>query len=225
ITRRTIMEVKLLGHFSSPFVQRVKWALKIKGVEYDYCEEDMVNKSPELLKLNPVHKKVPVLIHNGKSMVESLIILEYIDETWKTNPPLLPQDPYQRAMTRFWAKFVEEKFVLVAWEAFTSQGVKHENAVKLASEALEKIEGELKGKKFFGGETIGYLDLVLGWASYNLPAFDKIGPMKILDPLRFPAMDQWINNFRNHPIIKGDIQSEEELLIFWTSFANKIRKN
>ncbi|KAL3828252.1 hypothetical protein ACJIZ3_017054 [Penstemon smallii] len=219
------MEVKLLGHFSSPFVQRVKWALKIKGVEYDYCEEDVVNKSPQLLKLNPVHNKVPVLIHNGKSMVESLIILEYIDETWKTNPPLLPQDPYQRAMTRFWAKFVEEKFLLVAWEGFTSQGVKHENAVK---SALEKIEGELlKGKKKFfgGGETIGYLDLVLGCASYNLPAFDKIGPMKILDPLRFPAMDQWINNFRNHPIIKGDIQSDEELLIFWTSLANKITKN
>lgn len=102
--------VKLLGYWASPFALRVKWTLKLKEIEYQYVEEDLPNKSPLLLHYNPVHKKIPVLVHDGKPVAESLIILEYIEETWTQNP-ILPEDPYKRAQARFWAKFVDEKVI------------------------------------------------------------------------------------------------------------------
>jgi len=79
----------------------VKIALAEKGVEYEYREENRFDKSPLLLEMNPVKKQIPVLIHNGKPICESMIIIQYIDEVWKNESPLLPSDPYERAQARF----------------------------------------------------------------------------------------------------------------------------
>ena len=90
-------ELKLLGSLASPFALRVKLTLSFKGLSYEYIAEDLQSKSNLLLSSNPVHKKVPVLIHNGKPICESQIIVQYIEEAFEsTGPSLLPADPYER---------------------------------------------------------------------------------------------------------------------------------
>nr|GEX40193.1 glutathione S-transferase [Tanacetum cinerariifolium] len=102
--------VVLLNRWPSVFGTRVQIALAEKGVEYEYKEENLSNKSSLLLEMNPVHKKIPVLIHNGKPICESNIIVEYIDDAWENkSPSLLPSDPYLKAQARFWADFIDKK--------------------------------------------------------------------------------------------------------------------
>ncbi|RVW58745.1 Glutathione S-transferase U25 [Vitis vinifera] len=51
-------EIILLDFWPSMFGMRVRLALSEKGLKYEYKEEDLRNKSPLLLEMNPVHKKI-----------------------------------------------------------------------------------------------------------------------------------------------------------------------
>ncbi|CAJ2677347.1 unnamed protein product [Trifolium pratense] len=206
-------DVKLLNFLLSPVGRRVEWALKLKGIDYEYLEEDIFNKSSLLLELNPVHKKVPVFVHGHKSIAESLIILEYIDETWKQYP-LLPHHPYQRAHARFWAKLSDEKLAMGAWIALIKKGDGWEKVLKETREVMEKLEEEIKGKKFFGGDNIGYLDLALGWITCWLPVWEEIGSLQVLDPLKCPNISSWKTNFLSHPMIKDNLPPRDEMIAY-----------
>ncbi|XP_012066938.1 glutathione S-transferase U7 isoform X3 [Jatropha curcas] len=143
-------EVKLLGTWASPFSHRIKLALKLKGIQYEYIEQDLTNKSTLLLKSNPVHKKIPVLLHNGKPIAESLVILEYVDEKWQNNP-FLPEDPYNKAMARFWATFVDQKILQVTLKASAATGEEKEQILEEVDQYLKLLENELNEKDLFGG--------------------------------------------------------------------------
>ncbi|XP_077218423.1 putative glutathione S-transferase [Tasmannia lanceolata] len=214
-------ELKLLGISPSPFSRRVEWALKLKGIEYEYVEEDLANKSPLLLKNNPVHKQIPVLLHNGKPIAESSVILEYIEETWKENP-LLPEDPHEKALARFWAKFIDEKCFTNGRTAFYSQGEEREKALESTREALKTLDEEIKGKKFFGGETIGFVDLVAGVIAYWLPVFDEIAEMNLLFEQKFPSLYAWRENFIKVPVIKESILPHDQMLVIFRGLRKKV---
>ncbi|CAN4116230.1 unnamed protein product [Withania somnifera] len=208
--------VKLLGRNGCPFVNRAQMALNLKSVDHEFIEEDAFKKSELLLKSNPVSKKVPVLIHAERPICESLLIVQYIDEAWPNDLSILPSDPSERAIARFWAAYIDEK-----WFPLTAEYRKAEGKEAKAAVRYKVIEGILlleeafikcsKGKSFFGGDRIGYVDIVLGSLLGWLKAEEILTSTKILDETKIPKLVAWAERFCADKAVKDFIPESEEL--------------
>ncbi|KAF8391053.1 hypothetical protein HHK36_023353 [Tetracentron sinense] len=211
--------IVLLGWWSSPFATRVRIALAEKGIKYECEEEDLKNKSSLLLKMNPVHKKIPVLIHNGKPICESLIIVQYIDEVWKDKSPLLPSDPYQRAQARFWADFVDKKIFHCGRKIILTKGEEQEAAKKELIECLKMLEGELGDKPYFGGENLGFIDVALLPYYSWFYAYEICGNFSI--EADCPKLVAWGKRCMEKESVSNSLQEEHKVYDFISQLKNR----
>nr|ABW74574.1 putative gluthiathiones S-transferase 40 [Boechera divaricarpa] len=219
-------EVKLLGIWASPFSRRIEMALKLKGIKYDYVEEKLENKSSLLLALNPIHKKVPVLVHNGKTILESHVILEYIDETWPHNP-ILPQDPYERSKARFFAKLADEQIFNVGFVSMAKADEKgREGLAEQARELIMYLEKELVGKDYFGGKNVGFLDLVAGsMIPFCLERGWEGTGLKVITEEKFPEYKRWVKNLEKVENVRDCIPPREKHVEHMNYMAERIRSS
>ncbi|KAJ6814620.1 glutathione transferase GST 23-like isoform X1 [Iris pallida] len=208
--------VRVFGLWASPFSLRVEWALKLKGVEYEFVNEDFLTngKSAELLHYNPVTKKIPMLVHGEKALAESLVIVEYIDEVWSDGYPILPKDPYERAQARFWARYAEDQCLPTTYAIYTSPEEEVEAATKAAQQCLSTLEEALKGKKFFGGEKIGFLDIAVGWFPIWFRMIEEIVGVSLVNKESLPLLDAWFDRFLAEELVKGTCPPKEKLYSF-----------
>lgn len=93
-------QIKLFSYRRCPFAIRVRMVLHEKEIAFQTIEEDLKNKSPELLKLHP-EGRVPLLIHDDLAIYESSVITEYLNETFP-GINLMPTSPQAKAKVRLW---------------------------------------------------------------------------------------------------------------------------
>jgi glutathione S-transferase len=106
----------LHNYWSSVCSQKVRWCLAEKGLSYENRHVNLFefeHWTPEYLKMNP-KSVVPALDHDGRIVIESNVIIEYLEDTFPSaGPGLRPADPYARAQMRIWM--------------FNSEEIAHEN--------------------------------------------------------------------------------------------------
>ncbi|RYD49088.1 MAG: maleylacetoacetate isomerase [Sphingomonadales bacterium] len=93
--------MRLFGYFRSSTTYRLRIALNLKGLPYDYVPVSLVKgeqKSPDYVTRDPF-ASVPLLEADGRDRAQSMAQIEWLDEAYP-EPPLLPEDIEDRFTVR-----------------------------------------------------------------------------------------------------------------------------
>lgn len=223
------IEVKLLLIRSSPFAMSCALALREKGIKFEAVEERLNAKSDLLLGSNPVYKQVPVLIHNGKSVSQSLVILEYIEEAWPpsdTTPSLLPGSAYDRSCVRFWADFANKKFIETGLKLIKRFGEEHATAREEIVEQFITLEEGMRAigsvGPYFLGDKMSLADVALVPLVPWLPSFEVLGELKFPGPEQCGRMHKWLEAMRELPNVVASVPPADWLLQYTATLRQYI---
>jgi glutathione S-transferase len=212
-------DMVLLDFWVSPFGQRCCIALAEKGLPYEYVEENiMATKTDLLLRSNPIYKQIPVLLHGGRIIIESLVILQYLDEVFPDTRSLLPADPYERAHARFWADYVDKKVYVSGSKMYTEpQMQKNEEIVEI----LKTLEGKLGENEFFGGEHgFGFVDIALIPFTAWFESFHRYWGVDVAEVA--PKLVAWATRCMERESVSKSLYSGEKVYDFTTGMRKDL---
>jgi glutathione S-transferase len=90
--------------------QRVRFVLNAKKLPFEEVKLDLLagdQLKPDYLALNP-NGVVPTLVHDGAVVIDSSVIIEYLDEVMPREENFTPSDPAERARMRALMRFIDE---------------------------------------------------------------------------------------------------------------------
>ena len=164
--------ITLYEHPLSPYAQKVKIALREKGVDFSLATPDGMGSGGaggEFAAANP-RAEVPTLIDGATAVFDSTIILEYIEDRWPS-PAMLPAGAAERARVRMIEEVMDTHFEAINWglgEISWFRRAEGELAKTLAANAARQTQGfftwlerQLGDRAWFNGEAFGWGDLAV----------------------------------------------------------------
>jgi len=85
--------VKLVGMLDSPFVRRLAITMRMLGIDYEHHSQSVVAGYDTFKTINPLAKAPTLVLDDGEMMIESSLIISYLEST--AGRSLMPVDPYQ----------------------------------------------------------------------------------------------------------------------------------
>jgi len=151
--------IRLYGHYLCPFVEKVRLVLHAKGIEYQDCQVNLERRNKWHYQLNGGF--VPILeLPSGQVILESDIIMNYIDFAYPEKKPLWSSDPAQRARQQMAMKTFD-KVQAQMFAVLISHGrlEKAVTDIKEGFASLEKLLQESSSKFFCGEKSYSMVDL------------------------------------------------------------------
>jgi len=102
--------------------------------------------------------------------------------------------------------------ILMAEENDEAKEEPFEEAEEVFDRMEEVMNKGSEGKVFFGGDTIGFIDIGFGSFLSWIRVVEKMNGRKLLDETKHPSLIQWTENFSAHPAVNGVIPDTDKLI-------------
>lgn len=197
--------ITLYEHPLSPYAQKVKIALREKGVDFTAALPGGVGAggaAGAFIEASP-RAEVPALIDDGFAVFDSTVILEYVEDKWPS-PPLLPTGAAERARVRMLEEVMDTHFEAINWALGEinwfrrAEGALAETLKARAAEQTHSffawLERQLDGRDWFNGAAFGWGDLCV--VPYVNGAAGNGNP-----PARGSALSAWLERVNQRPSV------------------------
>lgn len=200
----------LVTHVLCPYVQRSIITLKEKSIAYTRTDIDLANKPLWFEQASPTGK-VPVLrVNNERSLFESAIICEYLDEV--TPGSLHPFNTLDKAYHRAWIEFGSGILSNIAGLYNAKDKGSFQKSHAEIHRKFQLVEREVSGAKFFSDNEFHLIDAAYGPVFRYFDVFDRFSSLKTFANL--PKVQAWRDVLQQRESVRQAVTLEyPELMI------------
>ena len=198
--------MKLLYTPRSPYARKVRVVAIEKGIELGLVSEDLVNKSPGLVKANPLGKIPTLILDSGQTVFDSPVICEYLDSI-QPKPALIPKDPDKRFAVLTLAAAADGLMDVTV--AMFMEKVRHPNDFNAAFIAANEVTVK-RCFAYFETQTAQLKELSIG----SIGLASAIGYLNFRMPqlwrsTDYPRLARWYEELSNRPSMRETVPKEK----------------
>ena len=193
--------MKLIGMLDSPYVRRVAISLELYGVPFEHQSLSVFSTFNEFSQINPVVKAPTLVLDDGTVLMDSSLILDYLENLAPADKKLLPQAPAARAhdlQVLGLALAACEKSVQIVYEHNLRP------AEKLHAPWLDRISGQLLAayslleKQLDDSDALDQANLTaaVAWS------FSQFTVASVVKAEGFPKLKRLAERLEQHPAFK-----------------------
>ncbi|XP_076450564.1 glutathione S-transferase omega-1-like [Babylonia areolata] len=199
-----------------PYAQRTRLVLAHKNIPHETVNVHLREKPDWFLERNPLGM-VPVLEQDDKVLYESLITCDYLDDVYPDNR-LTPADPFRKARDSMLVDYFGKKLAANFYKFMRSDG-KDEEAKDTLIKAMNNLEEQIAVRgKFFGGDKVAMVDLMMWPWFERIAAIQKYCSSLVPSETNFPKMFSWMQTMLQQPSVKATSFSDDTHNEFIISF-------
>jgi glutathione S-transferase len=183
----------LIGQYDSPFVRRVAIAMRLYGIAFEHKPWSTFGDADKIAPYNPLRRVPTLVLDDGEALIESTIILDYLDELVGPEKAMLPRTGIERrrqlricalatglgdkAVSLLYERVLRKDQQLALWV---------ERCEAQIADVLKVMEAERKKvtTPYWLGSRIGHADIAVAC----VVRFTREAHPQLFDAARYPAL-------------------------------------